>query len=212
MKTNFFLSLITFLPLFVTAQKYFVCAPDKMNVFYLGVDNPVSIGAVNCKIIAVETQNGTTSFRKGQKYFNVNPEKVGECILNFKSDDGDVMKYSFRVKRISDPKAQLFLDDKAGKTHMSATDFQTSKNVLMNLPDFDFEAQCVTTNYTLTRVDGKGRREKTEIKGSRYSDEAKAVISKATTGDIFIYNEIGCKCPGDDSKRELMQNITIFID
>ena len=61
-----------------TAQQFTV-TNDRMNIVYLGVDNPISVSVENLKNndLRVEASNGTLTGRKGKYLFR--PLKVGEA-------------------------------------------------------------------------------------------------------------------------------------
>ena len=86
---------------------------SKMNVFYIGVDNPVEVSAagVNSQSIKVNMSGGGGTIKKDPKGgYNVRvstPTKKGEYAYVTVSADGLNDKKPFRVKRIPDPVPKL---------------------------------------------------------------------------------------------------------
>src|SRR5690606_33215240 len=93
-----------------------VVSPDKMNVLYIGVNNPVSVSAPGTPTdkIKVSMSGGSISGSAGK--YNVKVSSPGTARISVSAEvaPGKVQTLStteFRVKRIPDPQAQF-----AGKT------------------------------------------------------------------------------------------------
>ena len=182
-------------------------SPTKMNVFYIGVENPVEISAagVNSNTMrATMSGAGDGSIRKaGDGTFVVEVNTVTRrdefAKVNVSADGLNITK-NFRVKRIPDPVPQL---SKSKGGVMSSGEFRLQAGIYPVLENFDFEAECTIQEFRLVRVP-KGKDVQLSInKGGRYSAESKALIEKARATDIYYFEDIKCRCPGDTRLRDL---------
>lgn len=182
----------------------------KMNVFYIGVDNPVEVSAagVNSNEIKVSMSGagGGTIKKSGDGYVvNVStPTAKGQFAKINVTAPGMQASKEFRVKRIPDPIPML---SKSRGGAMSAGEFKAQQGVRPVLNGFDFDAKCNVTEYVVVR---SPRRQDPEIKrngGGKYTQDVKALIGKATAGDKFFFENIKCKCPGDKASRPIGQMV-----
>ncbi len=74
---------------------------DKMNVFYIGVDNPVTIGSPTGWDKTTVSMNGGTISGSGSAR-TVRVSSIGAATINVNAD-GKPSTFSFRVKKIPDP-------------------------------------------------------------------------------------------------------------
>ncbi len=179
----------------------------KMNVFYMGVDNPLEVsaaGVASNDIRVTMGGGGAATIKKGpngtyivnatRPTSNNNPATVNVSAGDFSA------KKEFRIKRIPDPVAKL-----SGKRggNMNSGEFKAQDGVFAILENFDFDARCNISGYRVVRV---ARRKDPVVAvnaGGRYSGETKRVIAQATPGDRFYFEGIKCKCPGDAAPRDL---------
>ena len=85
-------------------------AAEKMNVFYMGVDNPVAVSAagVSSNALTVSATGGGINLTKvsGGKY-NATVSQQGEATISVSGGGLTATNFKFRVKRIPDPVAKL---------------------------------------------------------------------------------------------------------
>ena len=182
-------------------------SPTKMNVFYIGVDNPVEISAAGTNsntLRASMSGEGNGKIRRaadGSFIVNVEtPTRRNEFATINVVADGLNSSKKFRVKRIPDPIPKLS-GSKGGV--MSSGEFRLQKGVFPVLENFDFETECKMVGFRLVRV--PKRKDATIVinKSGTYTQESKALVQKAVPGDKFYFENIQCKCPGDVSLRDL---------
>ncbi|MGH2564123.1 MAG: gliding motility protein GldM, partial [Ginsengibacter sp.] len=76
---------------------------DKMNVFYIGVPNPVTINSgTGWDKTHVSISSGSLTPSGGPGKFIVNVKEIGKTTININAD-GKNSSYDFRIKRIPDP-------------------------------------------------------------------------------------------------------------
>ena len=183
-------------------QRSIAVALDKMNVFYIGVDNPVSISAAGVSSNDLRVSGTGISIKKksGGKY-NVTASKPGNATIKV-SGGGVSQSFDFRVKRIPDPVP--LLGAKHASKLMGNGEFKAQGGIASVLQNFDFEAKCnvvgFTTTYLAKRQDPSPP---TPNAGARWNSKTASYISKAKPGDAYFFDDVKVKCPGDNYPRNL---------
>ncbi|NIG52673.1 gliding motility protein GldM [Chitinophaga sp. Cy-1792] len=115
---------------------------DKMNVLYIGVQNPISITAAGVpaeKVSATIAGAGNIT-KTGAGNYVVTVSQTGKATINVVANiDGktrDLGKKEFRVKRVPDPSLQV--GNYKGGT-VKAAEFRNQMGVRAVLEDFEFE-------------------------------------------------------------------------
>ncbi|MCB0552036.1 MAG: gliding motility protein GldM [Phaeodactylibacter sp.] len=175
---------------------------EKMNVFYIGVDNPVVVSAagISSNDLSVSISGGGGSIKKvGSANYVVNVTTPGDCRVNV-SGGGLRDSKPFRVKRIPDPVARL---SKSSGGAMGNGEFKAQGGVGAFLDNFDFDATCQIQGFTLVYV--ASRQDPVEIinAGARYNDAAQRMVQKAKPGDIYYFDDVKARCPGDNVGRPI---------
>ena len=175
-------------------------SPDKMNVFYVAVENPisVSVAGVPSEKVQVSGTNVTLQKRAGGKY-TVIPQEPGLATITVSGGGIKPTKFDYRVKRIPDP--ILRLSKKSGGK-ISPGEMRAQKGIIPFL-DFDFDAKCRVVSFQMARVPKNGDAVFCVNNGGRFESQAKRIINQATRGDSYFFNEVRVKCPGDEFTREI---------
>lgn len=178
-------------------------AADKMNVFYIGVDNPVSVAAagVSSNTLDASISGGGGKMRKvsnGKYIVNVT-QPTNECRVTV-SGEGVRDTKIFRAKRIPDPVAKL-----GGATggEMGNGVFKAHEGVAAILESFDFDAKCQIQGYTLVYLPKREDAIDSSNPGARYNEKSQRLVDRAKPGDSFLFNNVKAKCPGDIAGRTI---------
>ncbi len=181
-------------------------APLKMNVFYIGVDNPVSISAAG---LSKDQINPIISMgklkRNGDEWIvriDKKPKGVNMATVSATAEiDGERLplgKSEFRVKRVPSPTAEI-----AGMA-----DGQIDKNVLLansaiipNQKDFEFDIYFIINSYTFATI-MNGDWVQKNIKGNMFTDEVNKIIRNGKRKQKFFFEKIQATGP-DGSIRSL---------
>lgn len=125
-------------------------ALDKMNVLYIGVDNPVTIaasGGGDDKVVA--TINNGTLKRIGNGKYVANVTRVDDNTTINVSIDGKVVGSSqFRVRNI--PEAQAYVGGQPSGAQISAGQFKAQGGVQAGIKNFPFQLDYEVVSYTFT--------------------------------------------------------------
>ena len=174
---------------------------DKMNVLYIGVDNPLTITAgVGSEKVNATFSGGTISRVRGAAWV-AKPTKPGEHNINV-IVDGKSTPVKYRVKYLPDPAA--FVANKRGGP-IPAGDLKAQGGMIARLLDSDFEAAFKVTSYTVGAVGGKYPVYQTSPNdGNRWGGGAATIINNATPGTSIFFDNI--KVVGPDGRtRDLPQ-------
>ncbi len=180
-----------------------VVSPDKMNVFYIGVANPVSVSApgIPKESLRVNMSGGSISGSSGKYTVNVN--SIGIVKVNVSADiNGKVQTIGssdFRVKRIPDPKGKF-----AGKTGgaMSSVIIKSQSSIFAILDGFDFDARFTVTRFNLLIAKPRSDVASFQTSGNSFSPQMKAAIATVTPGTRVIIDGIIAVGP-DGTQRQL---------
>ncbi|HPB02614.1 MAG TPA: GldM family protein, partial [Bacteroidales bacterium] len=165
---------------------------DKMNVFYIGVDNPVTIsvpGVANEKVRA-SISNGSLS-PTGGGHYNVRVTGGAEAVINVSADmDGSsrpMGSTKFRVKPIPTPIPKV-----ANKIsgNFTKAEILGSPYVLAVLENFDFDLRYNVISFKFTYKNPAG--DLIDIPGQGYmlNQQMKNLIQNSRRGDRFWVEDI----------------------
>lgn len=184
-------------------QKSVAISADKMNVFYIGVENPISVSAagVSSNDLKIGISGGGGQLTKtGSNTWSVKVTSVtDDCKITVSAKDMNASK-SFRVKRIPDPVAKL--GNKADG-EMGNGEFKVQKGLIAWLENFDFEAKCDIQGFNLVKVSKREDPAEAANSGGSFSGKAANLVSAAKPGDTFYFENVKARCPGDAAGRKI---------
>lgn len=199
---------------YMVAEPSATISAEKMNVLYIGVDNPVSIsvpGVSNSNVIPSIAGAGGTIARTGDGLYNVRVAKRENVTISASvKSQGQVRSMGakeFRVKRLPQPEAAVgkYTDGNIDQAYLSV-----QAGLLARMPqDFDFELNYVVSGFTMqaTRPGGE-LTPRMSSNGSRFTPEMKNIMNNARRGQKFFFENITAK--GPDGERRL-KSLTLTI-
>jgi gliding motility-associated protein GldM len=189
-----------------------VVSPDKMNVLYIGVPNPVSVSApgIPKEKLKVNISNGSLSGSNGHYTAMVTTPGTVQISVSGELAPGKTAilgSTEFRVKRIPDPKAQ-FAGKSGGTT--SAANIKAQDALFAKLDYFDFDARFNVTRFTLLIV--KPRQDPITFTGNGNTLNAAmhSAINSITPGSTVVFKEI--VAVGPDGTQRGLDNIVLFAN
>jgi hypothetical protein len=117
---------------------------DKMNVFYIGVDNPITIGSPKGWDKTSVSMSGGTLSGTGSKR-TVRVSSVGNASITVTAEGSAPTTYAFRVKRIPDPIFKVG----SGKIRMPSVEFKNQQFCRAELENFDFDLKYNIASATV---------------------------------------------------------------
>lgn len=176
---------------------------DKMNVFYIGVPNPVSVTAAGVSSNAVKANCSGCSMTGGNGKYSVTASSPGEATINVSGGGLPNTPFKFRIKRIPDPVPVLGAGPNKKGGAMGNGEFKAQGGLAAILENFDFEAKCTMDGYELTRVAKRQDPVSAPNRGARYGSDAARLVNAAAPGDTYYFDKVKVRCPGDKAGRRL---------
>jgi hypothetical protein len=194
----------------VSAQTFSV-APVKMNVLYIGVDNPVSVAAStaddNKVTISVDGGGGTATKLDAGLYNVKVTSQTNDCTVNVYVDGKLIGSTKFRVRLLPHPSAAVGGLTSGASVSADALRKQSGIGVyVMNSP---FDIKYEVLGFTLVLPGEKGAINTVECEGNVFSPKAKEYLDRyAKPGDIVTIENIRVRGPeGQIKLPALLYNI-----
>lgn len=191
------------------AEATAVISPTKMNVFYLGVDNPVSVsvaGVPGDKIFP--TINNGVIQKVGNAYV-VRPRQTGNASITVVAEiDGKkkpMGSMDFRVRPIPDPVPKV-ANRKSGSVDRNTLLAQMV--ILADLENFEFDAKFYVTEFTVS-ASINGFTQDQMAKNNKITEAQKNIIRNAQKGSRVIFT--GIKATGPDGRLRDLNDIVFKI-
>ena len=179
---------------------------DKMNVFYMGVQNPISVSASGVSSNDVRVSgSGPISVSGSYPSYTITANNPGDAKINVTAKGQSLGSFTYRVKRIPDPVARL---GKADGGAMGNGAFKAQPGLIAWLDNFDFDAKCQIQGYKLVRVPKRQDPITVVNPGGKFNGDAQRIVRAATPGDTYYFQDVKGRCPGDKAGRKL--NSLIF--
>ena len=175
-------------------------AADKMNVLYVGVENPISVVAAGIPTAQMKVSaEGVSLTPQGNGKFVAVPQKTGIATVTVSGGGLKPASFEYRVKRIPDP-VMMMSKYKGGR--ISVAEFKAQTGIIPMLDGFDFNAKCDVQEFNVVRV-RKGDAVEAMNRSGRFGSEVQRLQEAAQRGDIFYFEKIRVKCPGDTGPRDM---------
>jgi len=190
----------------------FSASPTKMNVLYIGVDNPMTITVGDAKPGSLRASLSGGSINKSGNSWNAKVNKQGKVTLTASgtTPEGKPTKSftaEFRVKRIPDPVPTLGGKLMGGNIKKGTLAAQTG--IIALLKDFDFDARFTVTGYNFTLVSKGEIFSDRGVRGPTISGKSKKLLKRARPKDIVIFEKI--KVKGPDGTTRTLPSLTFTI-
>ena len=175
---------------------------EKMNVVYIGVDNPMTIsgGSVGAEKVHIsfESPGATISKTAGDHYIaRATTPGMSKIVVNAA---GKNFEFPIRVKNLPLPAG--FIGSKKGGA-ISSAEFKAIGGLIARLEDSDFEAPFKVVSYKIG-AEGGGISGYTEASndGNRWSGNAAGIVGRSTPGTHIFFDQIRVIGP-DGKQREI---------
>ncbi len=196
---------------YLVAEGSITVAPTKMNVFYLGVDNPVdvSVAGVQPNKIDISVTNAR-HVKQGSSYI-IKPIRPGNAfVVVYANIDGhrrEMGRKEFRVKTVPSPYAMVN-GQKGGHINQSVLLAQLGVVAEMG-EDFDFDLKFTITEFTVSAVVQGFVREFTS-KSNRFTPEQMNLLKNLNRGNNVYIQDI--KAVGPDGSTRPLSTINFKLN
>lgn len=178
---------------------------DKMNVFYIGVDNPVTISSgTGWDKTKVSMSGGSLNPAGGNGKYNVRVSAVGKASITVNAD-GKPSTYDFRIKSIPDPVIKV---GPSSGGRVQSVVFKNQSFVRADLENFDFEARFSVISATVYFAGANFPSVQTVSLSGGNLGALSAQLSRCVPGTSVIFDNV--KVQGPDGKVRTIQNAPGF--
>ena len=188
-----------------------VVAAEKMNVLYIGVDNPmaISVPGVSSDKVRVSATGAGLSLKPnpaaGQGHYLATVTSVGKATIAVSAEIGGRVipmgTFEYRVKKVPDPVATI-ANSKGGPINKNLI---AAGTLIPQLENFDFELFFKIIGFKMT-IAGKGRDIlEFDSNTNQLSQQMRDQLAKARPGDKIFFEYIKAKMAtgADQSTRNL---------
>lgn len=172
---------------------------EKMNVMYMGVDNPLTIsaGSAGLEKMKASFSNGSLNSVGGGRFI-AKPTSLGDAKI-IVTVDGKTNSFPIRCKMLPDPTAMVGGKKGGG---VSAAEFKVQGGVLAKL-ESEFDAPFQVLSYRIGANGGSfSVYKEAGNEGPRWTGQAADIINRAGPGTSIFFDQIRVKGP-DGRERTL---------
>jgi gliding motility-associated protein GldM len=185
-------------------EKSVTVSAEKMNVFYIGVDNPVAVSAAGISSLKLKvSMSGGDISRNSDGTYTVKVSRPGKATIDV-SGEGLTARKEFRVLPIPDPAPIVNVgsaDQRKGGA-IPAAQAQAISGVIAELSGFAFDAKCSIQSFVLLRIPRRDDLQQANVSGP-FNAEAGRLLAQAKPGDSYQFQTIKARCPGDVAARPI---------
>jgi gliding motility-associated protein GldM len=183
---------------YMVAPPSLTVAATKMNVFYIGVDNPVSIsvpGIAEANISPSISVGSLTRDPSGKDWIVKVPQGQPRTTITvnamYQGESRPMGSAEFRIRRVPDPRAEI-----AGQVEGSIdkNTLLAANAIIPLMKDFEFELFFEVKSFRMTTIvggDGISKR----ATGNRFTEEMVSMIKSARSGQKFFFENIQAEGP-----------------
>jgi gliding motility-associated protein GldM len=186
---------------------------DKMNVLYIGLQNPISVsaGGVPSEKVSASISGGSLS-RTGTGQYSAVVSSPGKTTITVSAEiDGKVKvlgSKEFRIKYIPDPALKVGMSKGPS---MKAAEFKVQGGLRADLEDFVFENVKYEVMSYRVGIEGKGRDYvEADANSAYFPSSIMGAIRALRPGDVVYFDNVRVK--GPDGKVRDMSNINFKIN
>ncbi len=186
-------------------------ALDKMNVLYVGVDNPVSIsttgGGSEEQQVSISGGGGTITPLGGGHYIAHVNGVTDECYITVSVKGKIAGKSQFRTRTI--PKPIAIVGSYESGSNVPAGAFKAQAGVGCGIKDFPFELKYTVTKFTITADTDDGYLDDAACTGNIWSTDARRILNNLKAGKTVTIDDI--YAVGPDGRTQHLPSLVYYI-
>ena len=191
--------------------EYMVAAPsaavflEKMNVFYIGVDNPITISAAGVapSNLSPSLTGGTMRANGKAGSYIVNVTAGTEATLNIgaklNGSNKSMGSFKFRIKRVPDPVA--YVGSLKADGSMTKSELMGQPGIFAKMENFDFDLKFSVVSFVLS-ISINGVFVEKKSMGPGITPEMKTMMGGAKPGNRVFFEQVTVKGP-DGTLRKI---------
>jgi hypothetical protein len=182
------------------------CIPEKNNFIYAGIENEITINGFNQISNPTVTVTWGTLKKVSDSTFLITPMNVDSCFIFIRSALNSQSVFSIKVKQL--PKPDPFLNGNVQSGVLDRDIIKHIDSLLLAINDFDRVVPFEIISFDVTRVWDQAK-STISNSGSKLGSRAKKMLTTATSGDIYIFDNISYSVNGQ--KQKLSRNVVLRI-
>jgi gliding motility-associated protein GldM len=199
---------------FIVAKPGITISPSKMNVFYIGVDNPVEISVPGSPERIVPTVSTGSIRPEGNVWIVSNLTTGGprEAVITvnavFSGKSRSMGSYKFRLKTVPDPLIKVASKNEGfiAKSLLLASPYLVPEMP----PGFDFDLKYTVTSFTFSTSTAAGEGGDVKVQGNRLTEDVLRIIKNARKGQRIWFDDIYAK--GPDGVRKVNTSLSLKLN
>lgn len=187
-------------------------ALDKMNVLYIGVDNPVTIaasGGGDDKVnVSISGGGGSISRVGAGKYVVRVSQQSDDCRITVNVDGKVAGAAQFRVRQI--PGAQATIGGFVSGDNIPAGTFRAQGGVAAWIKDFPFDLKYTVTQFTISTDSDDGDIVETTCTGNAFNARAQEIIRTQVKAGKTVYID-NIRVQQEDGQNKKVPSLVYYI-
>ncbi|MBL0309042.1 MAG: gliding motility protein GldM [Bacteroidetes bacterium] len=194
------------------APRAVVVSPTKMNVLYIGVENPmkISVPGVGQADVSASLQGAGSLSKNSDGTYTASVTAIGKCQIAVSAKiEGKVQAMGseeFRIKRIPNPIPATSGGLTGGNVPPGT--MRSQSGIIAQLKDFDFDARFAVQSFQMV-YSSKGEIFKADAAGPLFNQQMKSFLERVKPKDIVFIDEI--KVVGPDKQPRKLGQIAFTI-
>lgn len=189
---------------YTVAKPSATVSPDKMNVFYIGVPNPVSVSAPGFSKDKIRVSISAGEIKGANGAYEVNVKQRGNVKVTVmgemeKGKTAVLGVSEFRVKPIPPPHVK-FANKGGGR--LAAAAMRSQNRIFAILEDFDFAANFTINHFTMFIAKPRADIQKFESNSNAFTPEMQSAMNGIVPGSRVTFDFVFATGP-DGLKRSL---------
>jgi gliding motility-associated protein GldM len=186
-------------------------ALDKMNVLYIGVDNPVSIsttgGGTEEQQVVISGGGGNIRSLGGGHYIARVNSVTDDCYITVSTKGKVAGKAQFRTRTI--PRPIAVVGGYESGANVPAGAFKAQAGVGCGIKDFPFELKYAVTKFTLSADTDDGYIDDAPCTGNTWSADARRILTNLKPGKTVTIDDI--YAVGPDGRTQHLPSLVYYI-
>jgi hypothetical protein len=208
---------VNFFGAFAAFGQLGVIANEKANVFYLGLEYPMSVavaGVPSQNIVLKAVGTDTETKQTGEGTYIVRPTSTQSISLQVRDRKTDKLyaEYKYRVEKLPMPIVSFYnqIPNEKGVIYLTSGAMQAQMGISPYIPNFDMNLKFEVVSYTFYYT--KRRCESVEYKSesAKFLGDIANAIKSARPGDMYSFVDIRVQIPGEPTTR-LINSLTVYI-
>lgn len=182
----------------------------KMNVVYLGVENPVIIAAngIDGNNLSVSIDNGI--IKKDGDHYLITPARTETATIEIYSEGKKLGSKKFRVLNLPSPQTFLVFgnNNTSGGGEIDSKDLVSANGIKADIPDFLFDVDFRIVGFQV-RVKHNGITVVEKSENETFTAKQRDLMKSLSSGQTIIIDEI--RAIGPDGNTRLLHEIEFKI-